>query len=165
VRYVAEALAAAGVPGDRLALEITENATMRDAPRAAAILRDLKHLNVRIAIDDFGQGNSSLSYLRDFPADMLKIDQFFIGGLGREAAHEWIVDGVIALARGLDLALIAEGIEKPEQRDWLLAHGCVYGQGYYLARPAPPEEVLHVLRRRPPGGDALRPPIGSRASA
>ena len=156
IPFVALMLRENGVPGSRLMLEITEHSTMRNPARAAALLEALKAVHVRIAIDDFGQGYSSLAALREFPGDVLKIDQHFVQGLGRDAVDEWIVNGIIGLAKGLDLALVAEGVERAEQYHWLTTRGCMLAQGYYLGRPGPPDQIEALLAAR---GDPARTPV------
>lgn len=134
-----------GVAGSRLALEITERVTMRDPLLAAHILAQLKELGLRIVIDDFGRGHSSLAYLKEFPVDALKIDRFFVGRLGEDAQHERLVEGVIALCQGLGIELIAEGVETAEQLAWLEAHNCTFAQGYYLQHPIAPERIPAIF--------------------
>ena len=143
--YVADLLHRAGVEGSRLALEVTERVAMRDPERAAATLRELRTLEVQLVIDDFGRGHSSLAYLKDFPADALKVDRFFVDGVGADRTHERLVEGIVALCRGLGMDLIAEGVESAEQLQWLTEHGCTLVQGYYLGRPAAPETLLQVF--------------------
>jgi diguanylate cyclase (GGDEF)-like protein/PAS domain S-box-containing protein len=135
-------------PG-RLMLEITESIAMRDAASAARILAELKGLGVRLAIDDFGTGYSSLSYLHRFPIDVLKIDRSFVARLGGERNDAAIVEAVIALARGLNMEVTAEGIETSEQLARLEALGCDRGQGYYFARPLPAAGAAELLRKQP----------------
>jgi Amt family ammonium transporter len=122
-----------------LQLEITETTVMKDTGATIKTLHELKELGVKLAIDDFGTGYSSLSYLRQFPVDTLKIDRSFVDGLGREAHDTELVRSVIAMAKSLSLAVTSEGIETIEQLDQLLALGCDKGQGFYFARPLPPE--------------------------
>jgi diguanylate cyclase (GGDEF)-like protein len=122
-----------------LQLEITETAVMKDTNATIKALHELKELGVKLAIDDFGTGYSSLSYLRQFPVDMLKIDRSFVDGLGREAHDTELVRSVIAMAKSLSLAVTSEGIETTEQLHQLLELGCDRGQGFYFARPLPPE--------------------------
>jgi EAL domain-containing protein (putative c-di-GMP-specific phosphodiesterase class I) len=128
-----------------LMLEITESIAMRDAASTATILSDLKRLGVRLAIDDFGTGYSSLSYLHRFPIDVLKIDRSFVGRLGGERNDVAIVEAVIALARGLNMEVTAEGIETNEQLTRLVVLNCHRGQGYYFARPLPAEAATELL--------------------
>jgi diguanylate cyclase (GGDEF)-like protein len=122
-----------------LQLEITETTVMKDTNATIKALHELKELGVKLAIDDFGTGYSSLSYLRQFPVDTLKIDRSFVDGLGREAHDTELVRGVIAMAKSLSLAVTSEGIETTEQLNQLLELGCDKGQGFYFARPLPPE--------------------------
>jgi EAL domain-containing protein (putative c-di-GMP-specific phosphodiesterase class I) len=120
-------------------LEITETTVMKDTGATINTLHQLKELGVKLAIDDFGTGYSSLSYLRQFPVDTLKIDRSFVDGLGREAHDTELVRSVIAMAKSLSLAVTSEGIETMEQLNQLLQLGCDRGQGFYFARPLPPE--------------------------
>jgi EAL domain-containing protein (putative c-di-GMP-specific phosphodiesterase class I) len=122
-----------------LQLEITETTVMKDTGATIKTLHELKNLGVKLAIDDFGTGYSSLSYLRQFPVDTLKIDRSFVDGLGREAHDTELVRSVIAMAKSLSLAVTSEGIETNEQLTQLLALGCDKGQGFFFARPLPPE--------------------------
>ena len=130
------ALAQSGLGAQHLRVEITESILMRDPGRAAAVLRKLRELGVKLHMDDFGTGYSSLSYLHHFPLDALKIDRSFVSGQGSAGiANPEIVHSVIALARNLGLEVIAEGIETEEQERQLRALGCTNGQGYRFARP------------------------------
>jgi EAL domain-containing protein (putative c-di-GMP-specific phosphodiesterase class I) len=143
---IARVLRESGLPPNSLMLEITESIAMRDAESTANILADLKRLGVRLAIDDFGTGYSSLSYLHRFPIDVLKIDRSFVGRLGSGAHNDVaIVEAVIALARGLNMEVTAEGIETADQLARLGALGCDNGQGYYFARPRPAHEAIELL--------------------
>jgi len=132
---VSRALEREAVPGHALAIELTERLTMRDPERAVSLLQDLKGLGLRILIDDFGRGHSSLAYLKDFPVDVLKVDRYFIGHIGRDRRHERLLEGIFALATGLGIELIAEGVETADQLDWLQQHGFEYVQGYFLSAP------------------------------
>jgi EAL domain-containing protein (putative c-di-GMP-specific phosphodiesterase class I) len=126
-----------GLPPSRLELEITEGVLIDDFSRAVGTLRRLKALGVRIAMDDFGTGYSSLSYLQSFPFDKIKIDQSFISNLGRNAQSATIVRAVIGLARGLELPVLAEGVETKEQLAFLARESCDEIQGYLIGRPLP----------------------------
>ena len=128
-----------GLAPGRLELEITEGVLINDYSRAVSILRRLKALGVRIAMDDFGTGYSSLSYLQSFPFDRIKIDQAFISNLEKNAQSAAIVRAVISLARGLDLPVIAEGVETKEQLAFLARENCDEIQGYLIGRPKPIE--------------------------
>jgi len=129
-----------GLPGRRLELEITEGILIDDPTGALAVLRRAKALGARIAIDDFGTGYSSLSYLQSFPFDKIKIDRSFIANLGTTPQSAAIVRGVLGLARGLHLPVIAEGVETEEQLAFLEREGCEEIQGYLMGRPRPIEE-------------------------
>ena len=123
-------------PG-RLEFEITESVLIDDLPRALSILRRLKALGVRIAMDDFGTGYSSLSNLQAFPFDKIKIDRSFISDLERNAQSATIVRAVIALGRGLNLPVVAEGVETRAQLEFLASEACSEVQGFLLGRPLP----------------------------
>jgi EAL domain-containing protein (putative c-di-GMP-specific phosphodiesterase class I) len=129
-----------GLRPSRLELEITEGVLIDDFARAVAILRRLKALGVRIAMDDFGTGYSSLSYLQSFPFDKIKIDQAFISNLEHNPQSATIIRAVIGLARGLELPVLAEGVETREQRAFLAKESCDEIQGYLIGRPLPIED-------------------------
>jgi diguanylate cyclase (GGDEF)-like protein/PAS domain S-box-containing protein len=133
------AIKAAGVPPDSVTLEITENAIIDTSTGAGGVLARLRAGGVKVCVDDFGIGYSSLRYLRLFPISGLKIDKSFVSGVGEGLASEPIVRMVLDLGRSLDLTVVAEGIETPEQADRLLALGCSYAQGYLFSRPIIPE--------------------------
>jgi diguanylate cyclase len=141
VTDVAAVLAKTGLPPERLELEITETALMTDTRNALRLLSDLKALGVRIAMDDFGTGHSSLSNLRKFPFDKIKIDRSFISDGEDEPGAEAIVQTVIAMGHSLGLTITAEGVETPRQLAMLRSHGCTFVQGFLLARPSPPEQL------------------------
>jgi len=131
---------------DRLELELTESAIMTDAETNIAKLRALKKIGLHLAVDDFGTGYSSLSYLKRFPIDTLKIDQSFVADLNRPDGAA-IVDAIIALAKTLNLRVIAEGIEDEHQLSYLVDKHCDLLQGFYFARPIYPEDVPGMLRQ------------------
>jgi diguanylate cyclase (GGDEF)-like protein len=124
-----------GLSPCRLELEITEGVLIDDFSRALSILRNLKSLGVSIVMDDFGSGYSSLSYLQSFPFDKIKIDKAFISSLGHNSDSGTIVRAAIALARGLGLTVVAEGVETLEQHALLAAEKCDQIQGYLIGRP------------------------------
>ena len=132
---VHETLLDSGLSPGRLELEITESVMIEDFPRAIALLRRIKALGVRIAMDDFGTGYSSLTYLQAFPFDKLKIDRSFIARLGSGHQAEEIVRAVIGLGRGLNLPIVAEGVETADQLAFLSAAGCAGVQGYLIGKP------------------------------
>jgi diguanylate cyclase (GGDEF)-like protein len=145
VAQVDDALAASGLAGDRLTVELTESALMTDPARAMRHLRSLRERGVRISLDDFGTGYSSLSYLRQFPVDQLKIDRTFVAGVCESSEGKAVVQAVIDLARALRLQVVAEGIEDARQREELLGMGCLLGQGFHLYRPMPAEELRQLV--------------------
>ena len=142
---VARALAASGLPAHALLLEITESVIMEDTEANLARLAELKALGVRLAIDDFGIGYSSLSYLQRFPVDVLKIDKSFVDGVHDREGDEALARTIVALGRSLSLCTVAEGVEHAAQRECLRALGCTLGQGYLFARPMRPERVWPAL--------------------
>ena len=135
VDSTAAALAETGIPAALLCLEVTEGAVVSNGVRAGSVLKRLKSLGVSIAIDDFGVGYASLGYLERFPIDILKIDRSLVDGVASETRKQRVVATVMALADTLDLEVIAEGIELPEDARELIALGCKCGQGFLYARP------------------------------
>jgi diguanylate cyclase (GGDEF)-like protein/PAS domain S-box-containing protein len=134
-----------GLAPTRLELEITEGVLVEDFARSLSILRRLKALGVRIAMDDFGTGYSSLSYLQSFPFDKIKIDQSFISNVRSNPQSAAIVRAVIGLARGLNLPVLAEGVETKAQLDFLAAELCNEVQGYLMGRPHPILEYSQLI--------------------
>ncbi len=143
---VSEALMRAAVEPRSLWLEITESVMMENVESSIATLHALKALGVRLAIDDFGMGYSSLSYLQRFPIDNLKIDRAFIAAT-REEENTKLLRAIIDLAEIFGLRPIAEGVERPRQPELLLELGCELGQGFYFSRPVPAEEIVAIHRR------------------
>jgi len=137
---VAAALSVTGLPADRLELEVTEGFIMSEAEHAIDVLDALRDLGVSLSIDDFGTGYSSLSYLKRLPINQLKIDRSFVRDIPDDADDMAITGAVIALAQSLRLDTVAEGVESEAQRDFLIARGCRYGQGYLFHRPMPAAE-------------------------
>ena len=146
-------LADQAVQADKVVLEVTETALAADVDGGIASLTTLKGFGVRIAIDDFGTGFSSLSTLAGLPVDFLKIDRSFVSGQASATPSVPMLEGILGLANKLSLAVIAEGIEEPEQLNRLRTLGCHMGQGYLLARPAP----AHVLEALLASGGLLQP--------
>jgi diguanylate cyclase (GGDEF)-like protein len=138
VGHVRDAVTDAGIDPSQLVLEITESQLLGDTVAAAARFDELRALGLRIALDDFGTGYSSLSYLHSLPLDTLKVAKTFIDGLGSEGREAGFVGMIVDLARTLDLDVIAEGIETPEQLAAVRELGAALGQGYLLGRPAAP---------------------------
>jgi diguanylate cyclase (GGDEF)-like protein/PAS domain S-box-containing protein len=137
VSLVHSILLETGLAPDRLELEITEGVLIEDFDRGLALLRRLKALGVRISMDDFGSGYSSLSYLQAFPFDKIKIDRAFVMNLGRNPQSAAIVRAVIDLGHGLEMSIVAEGVETQEQLSFLADEGCDAVQGYFLGKPQP----------------------------
>jgi len=147
LRDVRAAVEAFGLDPASLTLEITETVLMQDTEATISVLRALRGLGVRLAIDDFGIGFSSLSYLRRLPVDVVKIDRSFVAGVAT-GSEEWtLARGIIRLVHSLGLETVAEGVERAEQRAHLLALGCRLAQGYYFARPAAAETVTELLEQ------------------
>ncbi|CAN7515551.1 GGDEF/EAL domain-containing response regulator [Duganella sp. LjRoot269] len=137
MQLIRQSLSASGLPPERLCVEITEHLMLGDNPHNRDICHQLKALGVQISIDDFGTGYSSLSYLSHFNPDELKIDRSLIRPLCDEAEHAAIVRAAIAMAHGLQLTVVTEGVENAQQHALLRAMGCDYGQGYWYLRPCP----------------------------
>jgi EAL domain-containing protein (putative c-di-GMP-specific phosphodiesterase class I) len=133
----------------RIHLEITETSFIDDPTAVAEVLDRVKSMGFRIALDDFGTGFSSLSMLHELPFDILKIDQRFVSQMGEEPDVEQIVRTIVALARKLDLDLVAEGIETEEQLRKLRSMRCKLGQGYLLGRPMKVDDAEALLAATP----------------
>jgi len=157
---VMSALAASGLAPGRLDLEITESVLLENTDTTLATLHQLRGLGVRISMDDFGTGFSSLSNLRSFAFDNIKIDRSFVQGLGQSEQCSAIVQAVAGLGAGLDVTTIAEGVETADQLEWVRAFGIIEVQGFFLGRPVPAAEVPSLIasmqaRARP----AAQPPL------
>jgi diguanylate cyclase (GGDEF)-like protein len=151
---VDEALAAAGLPAERLMLELTESALDRGADDAWGELAELRDRGVRLAIDDFGTGFSSLSYLEQTPIGAIKMDKSFVDSLVLSERQRTVVEGIVSMAQKLDLQVVAEGVESPAARDLLVQMGCPYGQGYLYSTPLTSAEVIGWLSHPAPAGPA-----------
>ena len=147
VDTVAETLLRHDLPGDALWLEITENVMMEDSVSTAGVLIGLRSLGVRLSVDDFGTGFSSLSTLKRFPVSAVKIDRSFVSGLGRHPSDSSLVAAILAMAAALRLVTIAEGVETPEQANQLFELGCGVGQGYLFSMAVPVEEIPRTVAR------------------
>ncbi len=130
-----------------LGLEITESAIMGNTKRELQILTELSALGIELAIDDFGMGYSSLSYLKQLPLDFLKIDKSFIDGVASDSRDQAIVRATIVMAHGLNMKTIAEGVETEEQLSFLQEHGCDEIQGYLFSRPLPADQIQGIFAK------------------
>ena len=139
-------LAEAGLQPSSLELEITEGTMLIDTDHTRRVLGELKHIGISVAIDDFGTGYSSLSYLKRFPVDVLKVDQSFVRDLLTDSNDAAIVAAIVSLSRSLGLQLVAEGVEREEQVERLMALGCDVMQGFLFAHPMPAETASGVLQ-------------------
>jgi diguanylate cyclase (GGDEF)-like protein/PAS domain S-box-containing protein len=147
VDSVRQALHASALPPAALLLELTESLLLGESDRIRAELRELKEIGVRLAIDDFGTGYSSFSYLLDLPIDVLKIDKSFVTGIASSWRRHALVEGIVRLARTLEVEVIAEGIESHTERELLAGMGCQFGQGYLLSVPVDAVAAAAMLHR------------------
>ena len=140
-------LAETGLSSDRLELEVTESATMRDPARSIKVLHDLRDLGLRISMDDFGIGYSSLAHVKDLPLDTLKIDRSLISGVTKSRSHAAIATAIVAMANGMDLEVVAEGVETKGQLAFVKDICCHRYQGFLLGRPEPANQLSSLLQR------------------
>ncbi len=143
---VQEALAQSNVLPHLFEIEITESAACGDFDHALALMGNLRDLGLRLCIDDFGTGHSSLQYLQRMPIEVLKIDRSFVQEIGMNERGEMVTDAIIGLGRSMELTIVAEGVETDEQLDFLAKRGCHVIQGYYYSRPIPAAEFEKLLR-------------------
>jgi len=144
-RIIHEALTASNRAASSLELEITENLLISNSAKAQDTFNQIRDLGVRLAIDDFGIGFSSLSYITRFHVDRLKIDRSFIQNCLTDRNSETVTRVIIAMAHGLDISVVAEGVETAEQYRFLEEAQCDAAQGYYLSRPIPVSELEQAL--------------------
>jgi EAL domain-containing protein (putative c-di-GMP-specific phosphodiesterase class I) len=143
---VIENLAAHGLPHECLQVEITETVFLgRGAEYVERVLRQLHDAGIRVALDDFGTGYASLSHLKQFPVDTVKIDRSFLHDFALDPQNQAIINTVISLGHSLDIEIVAEGIETAEQERHLLARGCTYGQGYFYGKAVPALRVPRLV--------------------
>jgi len=140
VTLFTQAMAENGLDGDSLSVEVTERTLIDNVGEVEATLKKLRAMGLRILLDDFGTGYASLAYLKEFPVDVVKIDEGFIAGIPDNQDDSAIVDAIAGLTRGLKLALHAEGVENERQLNVLKGLGCQFGQGYYWSKPLPGNE-------------------------
>ena len=148
VATIMSTLGESGLDPQRLELEVTESVMLDAGGTALAVLQNIREIGVRVALDDFGIGYSSLGYLRDFPFDRIKIDQSFVRGTANDAVGRAIVRAVASLGQSLGIATVAEGVETEEQVARVASDGCTDVQGYLISRPMPPREIDGFLRSR-----------------
>ncbi|HTR78192.1 MAG TPA: EAL domain-containing protein, partial [Gemmatimonadaceae bacterium] len=141
-RRIADILERTGVPPRAVQLEITESVIIEGTDHAVAVMREIRDLGVELHVDDFGTGYSSLSCIHRFPIAGVKIDRSFVGSLANSRPYAAVVTAVIALARNLEIGLVAEGVETAEQLAMLRAMGCEQAQGHYLWGPMESGEAL-----------------------
>ena len=144
---ISQVLAETGLPGDGLRLEITESVAMQDIAYGIKVVKELNNLGVHISLDDFGNGYSSLGYLKQFSLNVLKIDRSFIQDILVNKNSEAITMAIIAMARSLNLEVVAEGVEKEEQLAFLKSKFCDEVQGFLFSKPLPVEELTNFLRK------------------
>ena len=147
-RMVQDMFHETGARPDQLTIELTESLLMEKGGVVERRLRELAEMGIELAIDDFGTGYSSLSYLRNFPVSTLKIDRSFIVDVPSNPDAASITTAIIALAKAMNLEVVAEGVETREQADFLRGKGCEKAQGYLLGRPAPVQMFTEYLRAR-----------------
>jgi diguanylate cyclase (GGDEF)-like protein len=147
LKDIVAALDQSGMKPELLELELTESMVMQNPERATRLLTAIKKKGVRIAIDDFGVGYSSLAQIKHFPIDTLKVDRSFIRDLAGNAEDRAITEAIIAMGKSLSLTVVAEGVETQEQLNFLSEHSCDAMQGYYFSRPIPQEQFASFLRQ------------------
>ena len=148
VEMVEQALETTGLPPQCLKLEVTESGIMEDPQQAVAKMQLLREKGINFSIDDFGVGYSSLSYLKRFPIDTLKIDQSFVSDATASKDDQEIIKTIIVMAQNLNMSTVAEGVETKEQLDFLAHQGCNIMQGYYFGRPMPAKKFEKILQQR-----------------
>jgi EAL domain-containing protein (putative c-di-GMP-specific phosphodiesterase class I) len=161
---VAAVLEETGLDPAALTLEITEGVLVTESEATAQTLVDLKALGLRLVLDDFGTGYSSLAYLRRFPIDGLKIDRRFIAAMDESAEDRTIVEAIVKMAAGLQIDVVAEGVETLQQAGSLMRLGCLHAQGFYYAKPMPAAEVTHVIDTKLPRAHAGPPALAAAPS-
>jgi diguanylate cyclase (GGDEF)-like protein/PAS domain S-box-containing protein len=152
-RTLGKAIHDNGIDPGLIKVEITETTIVQDVKKTLVALRDFKALGVRIAIDDFGTGFSSLTHLKRFPIDELKIDQSFVRDITNDPDDAAIAQAIIALARSMNLTVVAEGVETEAQMTFLRAQNCHHMQGYYFSHPRPAAEIPQFFRQPLPGSN------------
>ena len=145
IEEIKEVIKKNGIPADHLELEITESIMIDSAEKALNRINEIKKMGIKVAVDDFGTGYSSLSYLNKLPSDMLKIDKSFIDPINTNESSKQYVASIVTIGHVLNLKVISEGVEYPDQLETLRAIGCDYIQGYIWGKPLPPEEAAKLI--------------------
>jgi EAL domain-containing protein (putative c-di-GMP-specific phosphodiesterase class I) len=156
-----ELMTAYGIPAHALELEITESVLLDDHKEVTDELNNLRAVGLKLSLDDFGTGYSSLSYLKRFRFDVLKIDRSFVAGVPGNPDDVSLVKAILAMAKGLDLEVVAEGVESHEQLRFLRAQGCDLAQGYLFARPMDAAAYTTYLHSRRTGPELPRIAVAS----
>jgi diguanylate cyclase (GGDEF)-like protein len=159
VDRINDILVKTGVDPAMIELELTESVAVHDVAKCVARMEDLKALGLKLSLDDFGTGFSSLSYLKNLPLDLIKIDQTFVRYLENEADSQAIVQSILALAKGLNKDIVAEGVENIAQFDLLKGYGCGVFQGFYFSRPVCADDFLSMLGQKFAGHVAPQTPV------
>ncbi|HEX2916859.1 MAG TPA: EAL domain-containing protein [Chloroflexia bacterium] len=150
VETISQVLKTTKIDPGWLEIEITESILMENTAYIVSTLQELKQLGIKLAMDDFGVGYSSLSYLRNFPLDTIKIDRTFVTGLDKDPINQALVEAIVTLARTLNFAVVAEGVETQAEKEKLFSLGCYIGQGYLFARPLPALSIEEFLLKEKP---------------
>ena len=156
-RLISRILQSSGLKPEKLELEITESIAMQDSEETENTLLKLKELGVKISLDDFGTGWSSLTYLKKFPIDKMKVDQSFVHNLSTNIYDRAICRALITLSHSLDITVLAEGVENDKQLAWLETEGCDQVQGYYFSKPLPANEFVEYVQRQNASACATTP--------
>jgi diguanylate cyclase (GGDEF)-like protein/PAS domain S-box-containing protein len=147
-QMVSDALHLSGLPPERLKLEVSESSVIQNPEVCITLIKRLREIGVAVAIDDFGAGYASLSYLKRFPVETLKIDRSFIADAMNSRSDQEIIKTIIAMARNLNITTVAEGVETVAQHDFLSSHGCDRMQGFLFAHPVPVDQFNQLLERQ-----------------
>lgn len=145
IEVIVSALASAGLPGHRLEIEITEGVLLKENARTLSLLHRLRALGVRVSMDDFGTGYASLSYLRSFAFDRIKIDRSFVADITRKADGHAVIRAIAGLGRSLGMTTVAEGVKTEDQMQRVRSEGCTDVQGYLISRPIPADAIRTLL--------------------
>lgn len=145
IKNLCEILAKLDVPASQIEFEITENALLKNEKQDIKILNELSNLGIKINLDDFGTGHSSLVRLKDFPLSTIKIDRSFVYGLSEDPNKREIIKAIISLSKCLNLDVIAEGIELQDELNFLIKHNCQFGQGFLLSKPISSKELTKIM--------------------